>query len=45
MEQLLALILEEQRKTNGLLFSLIEAMSDEQEQEYEPVRHLDGSPV
>ena len=45
MEQLLAQMLEEQRKTNRLLLMLVEALSEESEQDEESRFHLDGTPI
>lgn len=45
VESLLLAMLEEQRKTNQLLTSLIEAMGDEGEIEVEPQTYLSGAPV
>jgi|GEM_PF-3928735 len=41
----LDLILTEQRKTNELLLTLIEALSEDQgiDEDQQPVRHLDGT--
>lgn len=45
MESLLTQILEEQRKTNRLLLMLVEALSEESEQDEEPSTYMDGSRV
>ena len=45
MEQLLAQLLVEQRKTNRLLLMLVEALSEESEQDEESRFHLDGTPI
>jgi len=45
-ESLLALMLEEQRKTNQLLLMLIEAMGQEEaDPDGEPARYMDGTPA
>tara|TARA_R110000751_G_scaffold136927_3_gene240000 strand:- start:786 stop:929 length:144 start_codon:yes stop_codon:yes gene_type:complete len=45
MEDLLIQMIEEQRKTNELLLTLIEALSEDQgiDEDQQPVRHLDGT--
>jgi len=45
VESLLTQILEEQRKTNQLLMMLVEALSEETEQDEEPRTYMDGSRV
>jgi len=47
MEDLLMQLLEEQRKTNELLMTLIEGMAEQEEQDpdAEPERYMDGAPV
>ena len=45
VESLLTQILEEQRKTNQLLLMLVEALSEETEQDEEPARYMDGTPA
>lgn len=44
-ESLLTQLLEEQRKTNQLLLMLVEALSEEAEQDEEPSTYMDGSRV
>ncbi|MEX5450936.1 hypothetical protein [Stutzerimonas stutzeri] len=44
-ESLLIQLLEEQRKTNKLLLMLVEALSEETEQDEEPSTYMDGSRV
>lgn len=45
--ELLALILEEQRRTNELLLALVEGMAEQEEQDpdAEPEVYMDGTPV
>ena len=45
VESLLTQLLEEQRKTNQLLLMLVEALSEESEQDEEPSTYMDGSRV
>ncbi len=45
VESLLTQMLEEQRKTNQLLLMLVEALSEETEQDEEPSTYMDGSRV
>lgn len=45
VESLLIQMLEEQRKTNQLLLMLVEALSEESEQDEEPSTYMDGSRV
>ena len=45
VESLLIQLLEEQRKTNQLLLMLVEALSEETEQDEEPSTYMDGSRV
>lgn len=47
MEDLLMQMLEEQRKTNELLFALVEGMAGQEEQDpdAEPEVYMDGTPV
>ena len=45
VESLLGAMLEEQRKTNQLLLMLVEALSEETEQDEEPSTYMDGSRV
>jgi hypothetical protein len=46
VELLLLQMLEEQRKANQLLLSLIEALGEgEPDPDDEPVRYMDGTPV
>lgn len=45
VESLLIRMLEEQRKTNQLLLMLVEALSEESEQDEEPSTYMDGSRV
>lgn len=44
---ILTLILEEQRRTNGLLMTLIEGMAEQEEEDLdaEPDTYMDGTPV
>ena len=43
--EVMCLLLEEQRKTNELLLTLIEALAEDQgvDEDMEPARHLDGT--
>lgn len=45
VESLLTQLLEEQRKTNQLLLMLVEALSQEADQDEEPRTYMDGSRV
>lgn len=45
VESLLTHLLEEQRKTNHLLLMLVEALSEESEQDEGPSTYMDGSMV
>lgn len=45
VESLLTQMLEEQRKTNQLLMMLVEALSEEAEQDEEPSTYMDGTKV
>ena len=45
VESLLTQLLEEQRKTNRLLLMLVEALSEESEQDEEPRTYMDGTKV
>lgn len=45
VESLLTQILEEQRKTNQLMLMLVEALSEESEQDEQPRTYMDGSRV
>ena len=45
VESLLTQLLEEQHKTNRLLLMLVEALSEEREQDEEPRTYMDGTKV